>query len=227
MTSFVTPRRDDNSAQSSESYQALLLATRDLVADRGYHKITINDIIRRAGVSRATFYFYFRDKRHAFVQAVQSLLDEMYEVAAPHNPERDEYSRIILSNIAYLQLWRREARLIGEFFALSLVDDQVAKIFEGYRRQFQDRVEARLARLMNQGRIPETNPKLLAHSIVAMVGRFAFRFFATDEVVSLKNYTFGDAVKILSESWYRAVYGQLPPDNPAYAALYAEADRAT
>src|SRR6476659_9440750 len=102
MSTFATPRRDDDEVRESESHQSLILAARKLIASRGYHSVTISDIIQEAGVSRATFYFYFRDKRHVFVQAANSLMDELYEVAGRHYPEKDEYSRIVLANIAYL-----------------------------------------------------------------------------------------------------------------------------
>jgi AcrR family transcriptional regulator len=216
MSTFATPRRDDDEVRESESYQALILAARKLISSRGYHSVTIGDIIQEAGVSRATFYFYFRDKRHVFVQAANVLMEELYELAGRHYPEKDEYSRIVLANIAYLQVWQREAKLIGEFFALSLVDDQVHHIYDYHRRRFEERIEGRLQRLLDQGRIPETDPRLLAAALSAMVEFFAFRFFATDDTVSAKHFTFGDAVKILSECWYRAVYGQLPPATAIY-----------
>jgi AcrR family transcriptional regulator len=216
MTTFATPRRDDDELRESESYLALIVAARKLIASRGYHVVTISDIIQEAGVSRATFYFYFRDKRHVFVQAANALMEELYELAGRHYPDKDEYSRVVLANVAYLQVWQREAKLIGEFFALSLVDDHVHGIYDYHRRRFEERIDGRLQRLLDQGRIPPTDPRLLAASLSSMVEFFAFRFFATEDTVSAKNYTFGDAVKILSECWYRAVYGQLPPETEFY-----------
>ncbi len=59
-TSHATPRRDHESWQDNGTYQTLLQAARKLIAAFGYHNVTIDEIRRCAGVSRATFYFYFR-----------------------------------------------------------------------------------------------------------------------------------------------------------------------
>jgi hypothetical protein len=143
-------------------------------------------------------------------------MDELYEVAGRHYPEKDEFSRILLANIAYLKIWSKDSKIIGEFFALSLVDDTVRELYARQRKRFEERIEGRIRRLLEQNRIPATDPKLLAAALSAMVEFFAFRFFATGEEVSTANFEFQDAVRILSDSWYRAVYGRLPPEDYQY-----------
>jgi AcrR family transcriptional regulator len=46
--------------------ERLLLATTEVVAEQGYVKTTVADILGRAGVSRATFYDLFADKEACF-----------------------------------------------------------------------------------------------------------------------------------------------------------------
>ena len=215
-TGYATPRRENEQRPDNETYQGLLQAARRHIAASGYHRVTIDEIRRSAGVSRATFYFYFRNKTHLFIQLANAVMDELYEVAGRHYPDKDEYTRIVLANVAYLEVWARETRIIGEFFALSLVDDTIRAIYDQHRRRFEQRIEGRLKRLVAQGRIPETNTRLLAATLSAMVEFFAFRFFATDEEVSRKHFRFDEAVRILSETWYRAVYGRMPPEGYPY-----------
>src|SRR5690348_3656690 len=152
-------------------------------------------------------------------------MNQMYEVAGKHYPNEDEYTRIVLANAAYLDVWARETKIIGEFFALSLVDPTIHKIYDRHRRRFEERIASRLGRLLMQERIPLADPKLLAATLSAMVEFFTFRFFATDEEVSRRNYRFEEAVRILSESWYRAVYGKLPPDDYPYERFRVEESR--
>lgn len=209
--SVAPARRDSAAAPDSQTYESLLTAAGDLIGTRGYHDVTVDDIRRAAGVSRATFYFYFRNKRHIFMKLSDSVMNEMYEVAGQHYPDKDEYSRIILANAAYLGVWVRQTKIIGEFFALSLVDDEIRQMYSRHRRRFEDRIAGRLTRLLASDRIPPTDPILLAATLSSMVEFFAFRFFATREEVSVDHYSFDDAVAMLSESWYRAVYGRTPP----------------
>ena len=204
------PRRESGIDTGGDSYGALIAAARRLIGSMGYHQVTVDDVRKEAGVSRATFYFYFKNKRHLFIQMARSVMDDLYEVAGRHYPDRDEYTRIILANAAYLEVWRRESKIMGEFFALSLVDDEIRETYARYRQRFEDRIAGRISRLIESGRIPQTDPALLAAALSSMVEFLAFRFFATDEEISTEHYRFSDAVRVLSESWYRAVYGKLP-----------------
>lgn len=210
-SSVGAARRDSGFGADSQTYESLLQAAGDLIGSRGYHDVTVDDIRRAAGVSRATFYFYFRNKRHIFMKLADSVMNEMYDVAGRHYPEKDEYSRIILANCAYLGVWARRTNIIGEFFALSLVDAEIREMYSRHRARFEDRIAGRLTRLMESNRIPPCDPVLLAAALSSMVEFFAFRFFATHEDISVDRYSFNDAVALLSESWYRAVYGRTPP----------------
>jgi AcrR family transcriptional regulator len=60
----------------------LLEATTDAVADLGYVKATVADILTRAGVSRATFYKLFRDKEDCFQAAYAANAELVAQVMA-------------------------------------------------------------------------------------------------------------------------------------------------
>lgn len=60
----------------------LLQATTDAVAELGYVKTTVADILRRAGVSRATFYQLFRDREAAFEAAYAANAELVAQVMA-------------------------------------------------------------------------------------------------------------------------------------------------
>jgi AcrR family transcriptional regulator len=54
----------------------LLLCARRVFAKEGYHGASIDDVIRKAGVARGTFYNYFDNKRALF----QTVLEELFEL---------------------------------------------------------------------------------------------------------------------------------------------------
>jgi len=65
------------------SQQARLLqAATEAVAELGYVKTTVADILTRAGVSRATFYQLFRDKEDCFLAAYKNDADFVAAVMA-------------------------------------------------------------------------------------------------------------------------------------------------
>ena len=73
--------------RSERTRSALLAAARTLFSDRGYASVAVEDVVRRAGVTRGALYHQFPDgKRDLFrrvVEAVeQELMDEIAAVMA-------------------------------------------------------------------------------------------------------------------------------------------------
>ncbi len=60
--------------------ERLLQAMTDAVAELGYVKTSVADVLSRAGVSRATFYQQFRDKEDCFQAAYKANADLVAEV---------------------------------------------------------------------------------------------------------------------------------------------------
>lgn len=203
-------RRDLAAPIDVASRDLIIAAAGELIRESGYSELTVDDVRRRAGVSRATFYFYFRNKTHLLISTASTVMDELFDVAGRHYPDKDEFVRIVLANVSYLSVWRRQSAILGEFYALSLVDTEVREIYSAYRHKFEERMTRRLERLLDQGRIPYCSPGLLAASLSSMVEFSAFRFFCYRGDPISEGRSFTDLVETLSESWYRAVYGKTP-----------------
>lgn len=72
------PRGPHNlSRQEVEQSQRdrILWSMAEVSAEQGYANVSVADVIRRAGVSRATFYQLFRDKEECFSAAYEALAD--------------------------------------------------------------------------------------------------------------------------------------------------------
>src|SRR5690625_274855 len=55
----------------------LVSAMMHVVGERGYVRTSVAEIIKRAGVSRATFYMLFKDKEQCFIEGLESAIDEI------------------------------------------------------------------------------------------------------------------------------------------------------
>src|SRR5664279_2433284 len=55
--------------------QLLSKALMDLIVERGYESITIQDITDRANVSRTTFYLHFKDKDELLFASMEKIYD--------------------------------------------------------------------------------------------------------------------------------------------------------
>lgn len=68
-----TDRTPDRSRRSEKSRQAILSATRDLIADTGYAKVSIEAIAARAGVGKQTIYRWWPSKGAVIFDAFLAL----------------------------------------------------------------------------------------------------------------------------------------------------------
>jgi len=67
----------------------ILVAMAETCAEKGYGAVTIGDICRQAGTSRATFYELFVDKQHCFDAAMElSLADAMERMSSAYSADK-------------------------------------------------------------------------------------------------------------------------------------------
>ncbi len=64
-------------------HASILLAATAIIAERGYHKASISDIIARAGIARGTFYLYFSNKRSVFEEILEQAIERLAEAIRP------------------------------------------------------------------------------------------------------------------------------------------------
>ncbi len=60
-----------------QTRKSLIEATVQLVLEKGYETVTIQDITDRADLGRGTFYIHFKDKEDVLWTAIQNLINEM------------------------------------------------------------------------------------------------------------------------------------------------------
>jgi AcrR family transcriptional regulator len=88
----------------------LLAAAFDLFVEKGPGGTAIDDIVRRAGVAKGTFYLYFHDRneilRHIVAQKGALLVREAYSAALERSPST--LGEEILFTIE--EVWRREEK---------------------------------------------------------------------------------------------------------------------
>lgn len=85
--------------------ERILVAMAESCARKGFGATTISDIVRPAGVSRATFYELFEDKEDCFQAAMElSLADAMERVIGAFSPDKAWATLVSDSAAAFLDL---------------------------------------------------------------------------------------------------------------------------
>lgn len=71
------PHDDDAAAPESPTRRALLAATERLLQEGTLDDLSVARILKEAGASRATFYFYFASKDDAFIALLEDVMADM------------------------------------------------------------------------------------------------------------------------------------------------------
>ncbi len=84
---------------------AILDAAGTLLGRYGYHKTTMDDLAREAGVARRTLYLHFKSKDEIFLEridrVVARLLDELRIIARTSAPVEDRLKRMLLTRVMF------------------------------------------------------------------------------------------------------------------------------
>ncbi|MGP4053373.1 TetR/AcrR family transcriptional regulator [Mycobacterium sp. 4D054] len=69
-------------ADSEQTRRSIVRAARDLIADRGYHAATFQQIAARAGVSRPTLHYYFSTREELYEVLLADAREQLERCAA-------------------------------------------------------------------------------------------------------------------------------------------------
>ena len=102
MTGVVLGKRERTTARN----RALVVtAARRVLAELGYERATVRDIIRATGLSVGTFYEYFRDKDDAFYAAIREVEADLVHAFRVARSERQQSleERVFDANLIFFQ----------------------------------------------------------------------------------------------------------------------------
>lgn len=129
------------------------------------------------------------------------------------------------ANAAYLYWMEGAAPLLAQMLSLALSDEEIRHQYETGRRRVEERIRRRLALAQDGGRLNQSDPALLASALVGMVESFAIRYFTVESPIDVRHARFAEALRAISEAWYRAVYGRTPPEDFVYEEYLPEGMR--
>src|SRR5271170_3820458 len=80
----MTPAKTDRRIQRTR--QLLRESLIELILEKGYDAVTVQDITDHANLGRATFYLHYRDKEELLLQSLKATFDELAARIGPLTP---------------------------------------------------------------------------------------------------------------------------------------------
>src|SRR4051812_23832534 len=115
MNRRATRKETRAAGDSRELERAILAATERLLAERRFDELSVADILAAAGVSRASFYFYFASKHAVLAELVRGAVAEGHLAAQPwlaHTGDSTPAEEIRNGIADGASLWRAKAPVL-------------------------------------------------------------------------------------------------------------------
>lgn len=195
---------------SSESEQLIFAATERLLAETPFHEVSVAKIIREAGVSRATFYFYFSSKFAVITALLSSVMEDIIASVTPfleRPADRTAAEVLRESMVAATTLWAEHRTLLR---AVSEHWHEVPELGEQWTSLW-GRAITLAAELLDRERAAGVAPagpdsRHLAATLIWGTERVLYVSGLEDDVFADER----DCVESLIVMWHAALYGTAP-----------------
>jgi TetR/AcrR family transcriptional regulator, ethionamide resistance regulator len=142
---------------TSDAEQAIFAATEQLLSSTSLQDITVAAIIEAAGISRATFYFYFSSKFAVVTGLLATVMDEIFGVVSPFAERADNVTpeaAVRRSLEAAIALWQRHRPALRAIHEHWNSTDELRTLWTGVVDRFTTAIAAEIDRERTAGLVP-------------------------------------------------------------------------
>jgi AcrR family transcriptional regulator len=138
-------RRSGTSPASAELRERILSATRELLREHRFDALSVADILAAAGVSRASFYFYFPSKQAVLGELVREAVAQGQQAARPWIDQRQDPVSALRAGVADgARLWRDNAGVLAAIVESWGSDEDLRKLWLEQMDLFTEAATARI-----------------------------------------------------------------------------------
>jgi TetR/AcrR family transcriptional regulator, cholesterol catabolism regulator len=178
-TNVPQPRSSNRGASSSRSKRAAILDTAtELFGRDGYEHSKWADVATAVGIGSTALYHYFESKLHCLYEIMAEALDAEVERFERITGEHEDFEKALVAvlqaafdlserDVLRNRLLVSEQVLVG-VHRVSAREEEARQLARERTRDLEFKWAAFLTRGMEQGAIPEADPRLLARAILGL-----------------------------------------------------------
>lgn len=208
MTTSARPSRSRRTSRPSgdEREQAILATAERLLEERQFTEISVDDLAKGAGLSRPTFYFYFKSKEAVLLTLLEPLIaraDAEFDGAIQRVPM--DPRRMFRGGIkAFVAAFSSHRAVSRAGLAVLATSAEFRTMWSAAMQRWIDHTEALIVVERTRGAAPDTIPaRDLATSLNLMNERAIMTTLSADQ------HAIGEErlVDTLSHIWLSSIYG--------------------
>jgi AcrR family transcriptional regulator len=187
--------------------QAILATAERLLAERSFASISVDDLAKGAGLSRPTFYFYFKSKEAvllSLLEPVITLADSEFDGAVQRLPA--DPRRVWRNGIkAFFTAFASHRTLVSAGREALATSPEFKAVWSAYMQKWIDQTATMITAERKRGAAPETIPAAdLASSLNQMNERTMMAALATETPAVDEDRV----VDTLTHIWVTSIYGE-------------------
>jgi len=193
------PSGDDREA-------AILRTLEDMLAERPFAEISVDDLAKGAGLSRPTFYFYFASKdavlERLFARAITASVAQQQHIdEVPEDPQRAWHGGIY----AFFDSLRPNRAVVLAGLGVMAANPELRQMWSAFMTGWVDYTAALITRERQRGAAPETIPaRDLATALNLMNERVVVAAQGSQQPALPEDA----ALEALAHIWITSIYGR-------------------
>lgn len=196
-------------ARGLRSRNRLKKAARELLNERGFRSLRVQDVTERAGVATGLFYRYFHDLREIVAEIAQDFFSELLEDTDPVAEYQHHYDWIYQSLRSAVSRFAENPGILACMFGLAGDYEEFDRIWKDNAHNWNLRVAEYLKR---EAKLDMTHARRVGFVLGAMTEGVIYQALIrrTKDLIE-----FGprpeDIADVLAVMWYRAIFLEEPP----------------
>jgi TetR/AcrR family transcriptional regulator, ethionamide resistance regulator len=190
------------------SRRRILDAARELLEDRPWSQVGIEDVTQRADLTRTAFYRHFDDRQTLLLAVLEDVGVGLDLIADPWERGTGDPLETLRAALRELvDVFHRHGRLLRAIADASTEDPEVAALYADLGARLSASAAKRIAIEVAEGRSTVADPQEVGSALVWMNERFLLDRFGQAPLGDPER-----ATGALVEVWLRTVYGRGPGD---------------
>lgn len=202
----VASSRPRRRRSPEESEREILAAAEEFLRERPLRELTIDEVMDRTGLSRPSFYVYFRDRHDLVARLAQEISSELFAMAerwlkGTGDPIDD--ARAALGGV--VGVYAEHGAVMRALADAASEDDEMEKLYRSLTDRFIEATAKHIREELAAGRAEADDPDRTAAALVWMNERYLTEALAREPV--------DDPAKVaeaLLAIWTRTLYGRPP-----------------
>ncbi|WP_340537938.1 TetR/AcrR family transcriptional regulator [Nocardioides sp. GXZ039] len=200
-------------ARGRQTQDRIDAAAREVIASKGFLRMTVADIVKEADRSSASFYNYYDSKEDLLEAWAREFRDEARARAERAYDQRLTGRELVEASArAHWETYRAHlAEMVG-VFQQAMINDEFARFWEELCAEAIAAIAGMVSRAQRHGYCPGVDPTLTASAIVSMLNMFCYEHLANGQASEVDDER---CIATLTEMWYRAIYWKPDPSAEA------------